>query len=232
MAEGSGLRGWFERARPRIPDFLELAPGGPLGCLGVLVGGVVLVLAVLVIFLNEGGVEGAIESDVDAIFVMAQFVGAQGFDSPLQLPDLEPPDAEEPVPEEPAAQEPISPIASSGSWQFTQFEGQMDCDGLAITIAPSNTISGEIAVLEDGRLLGSGVGDDLAEVLLELDEDAPEPETYVGAIAPQDAAEGVELVVTITFVDDDHATTHIGGAIVSDGVTCFVDRPGEAIFTG
>lgn len=36
---------------------------------------------------------------------------------------------------------------------------------------------------------------------------------------------------TITFVDDDHATTHIGGAIVTDGVTCSVDRPGEAIFT-
>jgi len=203
---------------------------GPFGCLISLLVGVILAVGLLLVILNsETG--GDSPATPDAVAEVSDWAGsfggwAVGQSQNFTYSVITTTTTTTTVPA------PLTPIASSGSWQFTQFGGQMDCDGLVITIAPSGPISGEIAVLEDGRILSSGIGDDLAEVLAELDEDAPDANTYVGAIVPQDGAEGVELEFTITFVDDEHATTHIGGAIVSDGVRCSVDRRGEATLTG
>ena len=208
---------------------------GPFGCLISLLVGVILAVGLLLVVLNSG-TGGDPPATPEAVAEVSDWAGsfggwAEGQSLTFVGPDTDTGDvADAPPPtQEPAA---LTPIVSSGSWQFTQFEGQMHCDGGLVINIPPDAISGEIAVLEDGRLLVSGVGDDLAEVLAELDEDAPEPNTYVGAFSPQDAVEGVELVFTITFGDDDHATMHIGGAFVSETGKCSVDRPGEAIFTG
>ncbi|MFC2153834.1 hypothetical protein ACFLQ7_04310 [Actinomycetota bacterium] len=85
--------------------------------------------------------------------------------------------------------------------------GETVCDSGTFPMAATDPASATIEIIEGGlQLLLTRFSDEFADVILDLDDTGPDSVTYIGAIAPQDAIEGIDLVFTMIFDSPTGAT--------------------------
>ena len=225
------------------PDEIEIANQAQgIGCFFALAGGVAAIAAGWALLAFLGAFDGtgtidesrfrhigeAMRSQIGAFVIEPS--GAEPSDSEADSPDGGGTATETEPQTNPAPPE-MPPQA--GAWSFTDLAGTMNCGASDFPIPRSEPKAGFVEVIDGGlQLRLTGVGDDLAEVLVDLVDNTPGAVTYVGGVAPEDAVDGVELVFTGVFDTPTSATTHIGGALVAEGLTCAIDRPGEATYVG
>ncbi len=152
--------------------------------------------------------------------------GTNPFDDPGN--DL----ADFPLPEElpPGAGTFASP--KPGPWSATNFEGQMACGDVSLSIPASPPESGVLEVLEGGRtLIGTGLQDDQTASIT-LNADPSITGRYTGSF--QGTEQGVPVTINYFWqvVTDEYIVGFLTASVTAEGRTCSVYRPYELVYTG
>ncbi|MEJ2734923.1 MAG: hypothetical protein P8189_15375, partial [Anaerolineae bacterium] len=119
-----------------------------------------------------------------------------------------------------------------GPWSATNFEGQMGCGDVSLSIPASPPESGVLEVLEGGRtLIGTGLQDDqTASITLTADPNITG--RYTGSF--QGTEQGVPVTINYFWqvVTDEYIVGFLTASLTAEGRTCSVYRPYELVYIG
>jgi hypothetical protein len=119
-----------------------------------------------------------------------------------------------------------------GPWSATNFEGQMGCGDVSLSIPASPPESGVLEVLEGGRtLIGTGLQDDqTASITLTADPNITG--RYTGSF--QGTEQGVPVTINYFWqvVTDEYIVGFLTASLTAEGRTCSVYRPYELVSLG
>jgi hypothetical protein len=114
----------------------------------------------------------------------------------------------------------------------TNFEGQMGCGDVSLSIPASPPESGVLEVLEGGRtLIGTGLQDDqTASITLTADPNITG--RYTGSF--QGTEQGVPVTINYFWqvVTDEYIVGFLTASLTAEGRTCSVYRPYELVYIG
>ena len=152
--------------------------------------------------------------------------GTNPFDDPGN--DL----ADFPLPEELPPGAGTFAIPKAGPWSVTNFDGQIDCGDVSLSIPASPPESGVLEVLEGGRtLIGTGLQDDQTASIT-LNADPSVTGRYTGSF--QGMEQGVPVTIDYFWqvVTDEYIVGFLTASFTAEGRTCSVYRSFELVYAG